>query len=131
MKWKEERWAFGFETGNGWFSFNRGAVALASPYVEHTDLVPANATRLPPSTVPSGYSLSVRGDTLAVLFMGRTRARSRLIDRYDMHSGAYLDSVILPMAVKAASVGPQGQVFVVTYDDSPTVVALVPRTPYF
>ena len=131
VKWKDEQWAFGFETANGWFTFDREVSALGSPYVEHTDVLPANATRFPPGTVPSGYSLSVRGDTLAVLFMGRTRARSRVIDRYDMHTGSYLDSLILPMAAKAASVGPQGQVFVVTYDDFPTVMALAPRTPSF
>lgn len=131
VKWKDEQWAFGFETANGWFTFDREVSALGSPYVEHTDVLPANATQPPPGTVPSGYSLSVRGDTLAVLFMGRTRARSRLIDRYDMHSGSYLDSLILPMPAKAASVGPQGQVFVVTYDEFPTVMAPASRTPSF
>ena len=131
VHWKEDLWAFGFQTGNGWFTFGRDVPRLASPYVEHTDLVSANATRIPSGTIPSGVSLSVKGDTLAVLFLGKTRAASRVIDRYEMESGTYLNSLILPMRAKQAVVGPQRQIFVVTYDLFPTVVALVPRALSF
>ena len=127
-KWKQDRWVFGFQNGNGWFTFRSGAMELASPYVEHTEFPSRDATRLPiGETVHSAVSLSVRGDTLAVLFAGSTRGQLHWVDRYDLQTGEYLNSLILPQPVKHAVVGVQGHVFVVTYDTFPTVMALQPR----
>lgn len=125
-RWKEDRWVFGFEVGNGWFTFRREAVDLASPYVEHTDFPPRDGPGAGDLAV-SAVSLSVRGDTLAVLFGGNTRARLYWLDLYDLNSGAYLKSLFLPMPAKYAVMGPEGQVFLVTYDLYPTVMAIRPR----
>jgi len=130
-KWKQDRWVFGFQNGNGWFAFRSHAMVLASPYVEHTEFPPHDATRLPMETVHSGTSLSVRGDTLAVLFAGNTNGQLHWIDRYDLQTGAYLNSLILPQPVKHAVVGTHGHVFVVTYDTIPTLMALRPRSISF
>jgi outer membrane protein assembly factor BamB len=126
-KWKQDHWVFGLQNGNGWFTFRSGAMALASPYVEHTGFPPHDAVRLPiGETVHSAVSLSVHGDTLAVLFAGSTRGQLHLLDRYDLQTGDYLNSLVLPQPVKQAVVGSQGTVFVVTYDLFPTVMALRP-----
>lgn len=127
-KWKQDRWVFGFQFGNGWFSFRAGEVELASPYVEHTEFPPRDATRLPlDETVPSAASLSVRDDTLTVLFAGSGRGQLHWLDHYDLQTGEYLDSWFLPQPAKYAVVGSGGNVFMVTYDPIPTVMALRPR----
>lgn len=126
-RWKEDRWVFGFEVGNGWFTFRREAVDLASPYVEHTDFPPRDGPGAGDLAV-SAVSLSVRGDTLAVLFGGNTRARLYWLDLYDLNSGTYLKSLFLPMPAKYAVMGPEGQVFLVTYDLYPTVMAIRPAS---
>ncbi len=59
-------------------------------------------------------------------FAGSTRGQLHLLDRYDLQTGDYLNSLVLPQPVKHAAVGSQGTVFVVTYDLFPTVMALRP-----
>ena len=127
-KWKQDRWVFGFQIGNGWFTFRREAVDLASPYVEHTDFPPRDAP-MARDQIFSAMSLSVRGDTLAVLYAGNTGARLYWLDLYDLNSGTYLKSLFLPMSARYAVMGPQGQVFLVTHDLYPTVMAIRPRNP--
>ncbi len=127
-KWKDDRWVFGFQNGNGWFTFRSGSVALASPYVEHTESLSEDVTRLANESVHSAVSLSVRGDTLAVLFAGSTRGHSYWLDRYDLQSGDYVDSLILPLRAQQAVWGIQGHFFVVTYDTFPTLMALKPNS---
>ncbi len=128
-KWKQDRWVFGLQNGNGWFTYRSGTMELASPYVEHTESPPREATRLPigEGTVHSGTSLSVSGDTLAVLFAGSTRGQFHWLDRYDLQTGHYIDSLILPQPAKQAVVGRDGLVYIVTYDTVPTLIALRPR----
>ena len=127
-KWKQDRWVFGFQNGNGWFTFRSSAMEMASPYVEHTGFPSSDATRLPiGEMVHSAVSLSARGDTLTVLFAGITRGQFYWLDRYELQTGAYIDSLLLPQPVKQAVVGSQGLVFVVTYDIVPTLMALRPR----
>ena len=106
-KWKQDRWVLGFQNGNGWFTFRSGAVALASPYVEHTEF-PSHDAHPSDVTVHSAVSLSVRGDTLAVFFAGSTRDQFRSLDRYELQSGDYLDSLMLPQPVQQAVWGTQG-----------------------
>ena len=126
-KWRDERWVFALQMGNGWFTFQEEGLTGSSPYVEHTDF-PEDPDRLPlDAFVPSSASLSVRGDTLAVHFVGKTGGRLRYVDRYDLHSGSYLDSFILPEHAIHAVVDEQGDVFVVTYDDTPRLLALRPQ----
>lgn len=125
-KWRQDRWVLGFQHGNGWFTFRSSAVALASPYVEHTES-PSYDAHPSDVTVYSAISLSVRGDTLAVLFAGSTRGRSHWLDRYDLQTGDYLDSLMLPQPVQQAAWGRQGSFFVVTYDTFPTLMALRPQ----
>ena len=126
-EWKEDRWVFGFQVGNGWFTFRREATELESPYVEHTDFPARNAPMVGDRPV-SAISLSVSGDTLAVLFSGKTRLRLYWLDLYDLNSGAYLKSLFLPKSAKHAVMGPQGQVFLVTHDLFPTVMAIRPHS---
>jgi hypothetical protein len=127
-KWKQDRWVFGFQNGNGWFTFRSSVVELASPYVEHTGFPSSDANRLPiGEMVHSAVSLSARGDTLTVLFAGSTRGQFYWLDRYELQTGAYFDSLLLPRPAKQAVVGSQGLVFVVTHDMFPTLMALRPQ----
>lgn len=123
--WKEDRWVFGFQIGNGWFTFWREVPDLASPYIEHTDFPPRDAPMTRDPTF-SGISLSVHGDTLAVLFGGNTRLKLFWIDLYDLNTGSYLKSLFLPKSASHAVMGPQGQVLLVTHDLYPTVMAIRP-----
>ena len=103
-----DRWVFGFAVGNGWFVFERDRVLGTYPYVEHTEFPMVVVTRsrsgetvrtsqrTPVRPDPAGYDLAVRGDTLAVLFGGATSAQLRVIDRYDLRTGQYLSSMLLP-----------------------------------
>ena len=128
-KWRDERWVFAFQVGNGWFTFQEETLTLSSPYVEHTDFS-ENPDRLSNATAPSSASLSVRGDTLAVLFAGKTRGWLRHVDRYELNSGSYVDSFILPEPMKNAVVDERGAFFVTTYDDVPRLLALRPQPLY-
>ena len=130
VRWRDERWVFAFQMGNGWFTFQEQTPTRSSPYVEHTDF-PEDPDRLPIDTfVPSSASSSVHGDTLAVHFVGKTGGRLRYMDRYDLNSGSYLDSFILPQPARHAVVDEQGDFFIVTYDDIPKLLALRPQPLY-
>ena len=64
------------------------------------------------------------GDTLLVLFAGRTRDEYQLLDRYDGLSGKYLDTYLLPFPTVEIAAG-GGMVFAV--DSDTMIVALRPR----
>lgn len=65
------------------------------------------------------------GDTLLVLFSGRTKEKYRLIDRFVGVEGRYLDTFLLPFGTDEMAAG-DGQVFVLDPEQT-GVVALRPR----
>lgn len=134
--WKKDKWVFGFGLGNGWFVFQGTAVTGVYPFVEHTDFPEVRYTRQglsrisymvnrPPS---SARSLSVRGDTLHVLFGGHGSSAGRLLDKHDLNTGQYLETSLLPHYANRAIVGANGTVFTITSADLyPSIVALTYR----
>ena len=129
----DDRWIFGFGTGNGWFVFDSLLSAGTHPYVEHTDFPVSvsqsdgNAVRTSFTTRPvvSANSLVVRQDTLIVLFGGLTSDQHRVLDKYDIESGSYLSSLRLPHSARRFAVGPDDTVFTIDVSGVfPTIVAL-------
>lgn len=135
-RWRDDGWVFGFGVGNGWMVFREDELLGVHPYVRHSEFpevrwvrhgfqIFRQTLRRPTST---GRSLSVRGDTLHVLFGGGGRLSGRLIDKYDLRSGAYLGTDVLPHYANRAVVGDQGRVFTINNSDLfPSIVGLVRR----
>lgn len=134
--WKNDKWVFGMGLGNGWFVFRDTTVVGVYPFVEHTDFPEVRYARQglsrtsymvnrPPS---SARSLSVRGDTLHVLFGGHGPSAGRLLDKHDLNTGQYLETSLLPHYANRAIVGANGTVFTITSAEVyPTIVALTSR----
>ena len=63
-----------------------------------------------------------------VLFQGRTRERGRILDIYDVETGGYQESLLLPMAAFDLSLG--GDVVYLAYEDPyPSLIGLRPVDP--
>ena len=105
-RWGDGGWVFGFLVGNGWMAFQGSELVGVHPYVEHMDFpklrevrrgntISRQMVRRPAET---GRSLSVVGDTLFVLFGGENESRFRgwVLDKFDVRSGVYLETDILP-----------------------------------
>ena len=106
VRWGDSGWVFGFLVGNGWMAFRGGELLGTYPYIEHVDFpklrevrngnsVSRRPVRRPAET---GRSLSVVGDTLFVLFGGENESRFRgwVLDKFDVRSGTYLGTDVLP-----------------------------------
>ena len=101
-----QRMGVRFLVGNGWMAFRGGELLGTYPYVEHVDFPKmrevrnGNSVRRRPVRRPAetGRSLSVVGDTLFVLFGGENESRFRgwVLDKFDMRSGTYLGTDVLP-----------------------------------
>lgn len=138
-RWRGDKWVFGFSVGNGWMVFDGQAVSGVYPYVEHSDFPDVRReTRLRGSyaqhverPTTTGKSLSVVGDTLHVLFFGHGRREGRpgyKIDKYDIRTGSYLETDLLPHFANHVAVGKLGRVFTVLSSGYvPTIVALARR----
>ena len=133
VRWGETGWVFGFRVGNGWATFQDAALLGIYPYVEHSDFPRLRQvrrgsqvrTRVMTRPTETGQSLSVVGDTLFVLFGGT--ARGRVLDKFDLWSGAYLETEVLPHFAYEAVVG-KDRVFTIEGGGVyPRVVALARR----
>ena len=106
VRWGDSGWVFGFLVGNGWMAFRGGELLGTYPYIEHVDFPKmrevrnGNSVRRRPVRRPAetGRSLSVVGDTLFVLFGGENESRFRgwVLDKFDVRSGTYLGTEVLP-----------------------------------
>ena len=133
-RWRDGAWVFGFGYGNGWFVFQDDGSSASYPYVEHTDFPQVISQRsregLRVRTVttftsrppPSAISLSAVGDTLVVLFDGETGG---VLDKYDLHTGAYLHSTRVGSTVGEMTALGNGTYAVVDYEDLYPTVAVV------
>src|SRR5690606_20325968 len=66
--------------------------------------------------------VSVTGGWILVRFHGRTEDAGRILDRYDLSTGAYIDSALLP---RSASIGAwEDRLALVSNDPSPEVLVL-------
>ena len=135
VRWGDKSWVFGFRVGNGWTTFREAELQGVFPYVEHLDFprlrqvrrgntVSTKTTRRP---IETGRSLSVVGDTLFVLFGGKSPGRGRLLDKFDVRSGAYLETDVLPHYANEAVVGADRVFTTEAWDVFPRIVALARR----
>jgi hypothetical protein len=132
--WKKDKWIFGLGLGNGWIAFHDTSAVGVHPFVEYTPFPEIRTVRnglsrashmvnRPPS---SARSLSVRGDTLHVLFGGHSQSAGRLLDKYDLNTGDYLETDLLPHYANRAIISANGTVFTVRSADLyPRIVALI------
>lgn len=131
VPWNGDRWVFGLHMGNGWFTFRSEEPRLSSPYVENTaplELGGPRRSRAAPDTEYSALSLSTRGDTLAVFFVGTSGGQLQILDRYDLSNGEYLDTHVLPTRATNAVMDAQGRVFMNADHVYPRLLALHSRS---
>lgn len=136
--WREDGWVFGFAFGNGWMVFKGAGMIGVHPYVEHHDFpglvterrglsTISRMTERPPS---SGRSVSVRADTLYVLFGGTRDRPGYMLDAYDLTNGHYLFTHMLPHYANRAVVDQAGRTFTINNSTLfPFIVALATRLP--
>lgn len=84
-------------------------------------------THLTRTPTVTGSALSVVGDTLFVLFGGEDQLAGRLLDKFDVRSGAYLETDLLPHYANEAVVGGDRLFTLEAWDVSPRIVALARR----
>lgn len=105
---REDAWVASFVSGNGFFIFeNLDSIPGRNSYVEHVPFPEirefGNGTRRKRGPVQkpvfAARALSVSPERIYVLFGGRTPSRERIVDSYDLDSGAYVESFELPSAV--------------------------------
>ena len=128
-------WVFGFSVGNGWMVIRDDKVDGVYPYVHHYDFPEivierrglSRNMRMTSRPTTTGRSLSVRGDTLYVLFGGSGPRRGFMLDTFDLATGQYIATHLLPHYANRAVVDESGRVFTVNNSSLfPTVVGLMP-----
>jgi len=92
-------WVFGFAVGNGFFVFAEPGSPRSYPYVEHVDFPTVVTSRLPSGGVRIAYGnrpvraiqdMDIRDNTLMTL------VRNWMLDRYDLATGDYISTIVLP-----------------------------------
>lgn len=129
-----DRWMYSFDTAGEWIAFDGGEVAERYPHIENLPFSEVVVTETEQGGSMTSYGddathttldLAVREDTLFVLFFGATENQGKVMDKYDVNTGDYLGSVLLPSRSRGVAVGDDGTLFAV--DDEPlfpTVTAL-------
>lgn len=120
-------------------AFDGARLLKVRPYVLHTDFPEVHSMRQgfarllqhASRPVESGLSVSVRGDTLFVLFGGPERELwGRRLDRYDLRTGSYVTTDVLPHWATRGVVGESGRLFTVNSSALfPSIVALERMAP--
>lgn len=125
----EGRWAFGFSAGDGFFVFAGHQVIGSYPYINHVDF-PAVGTSpspdgsgfliysIPRGREPVARDLAVRADTLFV------QSTARWLDRYNLSTGEYLRSMVLPDPVISFALAGDTLLVIEATGLFPTITAL-------
>jgi hypothetical protein len=131
------RWVFAFSFGDGWFAY-RGAEPSRSPgrFVEHTEFPKVESMAVKGGTAKkmqdynacSACSMSLDGSRLHVHFGGYSAVAGRLIDTYEVESGSYVGSWVLPAVARTVAVSGD-RVYVLIEDPFPELLALRPASP--
>lgn len=117
-------WVFGFALGNGFFLFDDRSPRGMYPYIEHLDFPAVIGTERPDGAVQLTYTarptraaqdLAVRADTLLVL------VNNRELDRYDLNTGSYRETTVLPRPVHRVAVSGDGLLVIEASELFPTV----------
>lgn len=105
-----------------------GRFGEVRPYIESWELFAGPGVPDPAEDHIAAWDAAIVGDTLWVLFGGRTEVERRVLDAYSTQSGAYLGSLLLPQ--RAGWFTAHGGHFFVGLrqeDDTYAIVALAPR----
>lgn len=133
----DSRWAFGFGLGDGWFGFTGTRPDGGKrPYIERAEFPQVVekreggtvTTQLASYTPCSACSMTIDGTDFYVLFGGRTDNRRAVLDRYDLRTGRYRESLVLPAKTTEAAVA-DGTFFLLVEEPAPTLLALRPLPP--
>lgn len=128
------RWAFGFALGDGWFGFSGTRPdGGRRPYVERAAFPQvvekreggSVTTQLASYTPCSACGMTIDGTELYVLFGGRTNMRHAVLDRYDLRTGRYRESLVLPAKTTEAAVAGD-TFFLLVEEPTPMLLALRP-----
>jgi hypothetical protein len=128
------RWAFGFGLGDGWFGFSgTQPEGGRRPYIERTEFPQmvqkreggSLTTQLASYTPCSACGMTIDGTDFYVLFGGRTDNRHAVLDRYDLRTGRYRESLVLPAKATEAAVA-DGTYFLLVEEPAPMLLALRP-----
>lgn len=122
------------EDVTGWATFRAAHARGVFPYVEHSDFPKARQVRqgntvrmqMTARPVETGRSLSVVGDTLFVLFGGEA-ATGWVLDKFNLDTGAYLESDVLPHSANLGVVSKDRAFTIETWGAYPRIVALARR----
>ena len=118
-----DRWVYSFDTAGEWIVFDGAEVVARHPHIEHLPFSGTQVTEAPTGGIMTSYDgspthttldLAVKEDTLFVLFQGATQHRGRIVDKYDVNSGDYLGSILLPSRASGVAVGDDGRIFTVS-----------------
>ena len=127
------RWMYSFDTAGEWIAFGGRKVAERYPHIEDlpfsevvvTETEQGSITRYGEDATHTTLDLAVREDTLLVLFFGATENKGKVVDKYNVNTGDYLGSVLLPGGSRGIAVGDDGTLFTVSDTQLfPTVTAL-------
>lgn len=126
-----ETWTFAFTMGPAWLRYDNTRFEAIEPYIEtlrFPEVISSRdgefvTTKLADYHPCSACSITAVDGELQVLFGGHTGNRKALIDRYDLRSGDYLGSLLLPGPAYAIA-GDGDMLFLLSADPIPRLVAL-------
>lgn len=122
-------WVFGFSMGNGFFVFSGGEHRGSYPYIEHVDFPALVMSSMGSDRVRVSYTeppiraaddLVVEDNQVIVL------VRNWMLDRYDLMSGEYLETTVLPGPAKSVAFSDTALIIIEAGGLFPTVTALSP-----
>ena len=99
-----DRWVYSFDAAGEWIVFDGADVQGRYPHIERVPFAEVMVTNTERGSrasykdrpIHTTADLAVRKDTLFVLYWGTTENSGRVMDKYDVNTGAYLGSVELP-----------------------------------
>ena len=118
-----DRWVYSFDTAGEWIVFEDANVVERYPHIEHVPFANVTVTNTVHGGSLASYEgtpthttadLAVKKDTLFVLYFGTTEHSSRVVDKYDINTGNYLGSLLLPGKTTGVSFGADGTVHAVS-----------------
>ena len=118
-----DRWAYSFDTAGEWIVFEGHEVVERYSHIEHVPFANVLVTDTEHGGSLASYDgnpthttagLAVRKDTLFVLYFGTTEHSGRVVDKYDINTGNYLGSLLLPGRTTGVSFGDDGTVYAVS-----------------
>lgn len=127
-------WVYAFGSGDGFFRLS--GVDMVGPRVRYPEAIPfpnvmrtsttrgamTSTTTWLENRKASATAISAYGGELFIVFAGETEHANHLLERYDLESGRYVDSVLLPRRGSIAQWG--DRLILAGNDPTPEVLVL-------